>query len=203
MNLTNEAPDGKLYDRTTRPHIALLGKMGSGKTTAAKYLAENYPHYRTMHFAAALKATARMIWGGAVDNNRDLMQKFGVMVREIDEDAWVNVVRRDIENLSDLTIPDINKGEWRAIVDDCRFPNEYDMLASYKATFIRITAAEDIRFGRLQRIHKIDNREQMNHISETALDDDEADYTIINNHDGPDSLFDALDRIMDREERKV
>lgn len=185
----------KIKSYTDLPPVAITGKMGAGKTTVADYLSVTYD-YNQLHFAAALKQTAAAIWGEEkVHHNRDLLQKFGVAVRDIDEDAWVNIVVRKIEEADWY-------GTFHHVVDDCRFPNEWEALANLDFRFIQVEADENERFSRLQRIHKIDDREQMTHISETAIEQFNPDYTITNNGDR-DYLYQQIDKIIEKERRRV
>jgi hypothetical protein len=62
----------------TVPNIALLGKAGSGKDTAAEPAGgELYP-YQRVAFADKLKDVATIIWGPGARTDRTKLQKLGV-----------------------------------------------------------------------------------------------------------------------------
>lgn len=136
-------------------HVAFIGKAGAGKTEAAEF-AVNLGYSR-FSFAAPLKLIASQLWGDEFDRVR--LQELGVAVRGIDEDAWVN-----------LAIKNIEQAEGPVVIDDCRFPNEYFALRALDFEFFRISAPELSRVNRLQANGKWGGHESLNHISETALD---------------------------------
>jgi hypothetical protein len=160
-----------LSEEDAKPLIVFLGKAGSGKTTAAERLCYLNPEYRMVHFASRLKQAASLIWGEDVaHNNRGLLQWLGNTMREYDEDVWINAALQDIDSHF--------KGGRACVIDDCRFPNEYNKLQELGAYFIRTVCTEEVRVDRLQRKGKFQNIEQLSDITETALDDYGADYTI-------------------------
>jgi hypothetical protein len=149
---------------TRLPDIAIVGKAGAGKTTAAEHLHCRHGYLR-VSFANILKDVAATIWGPEARTDRDKLQRLGVAVREIDQDAWVNAARRTIEG------PGYGKRGFPIVVDDCRFPNEYWMLKELGFRFLRVHASETLRVDRLQRNGKLQDISQLNHVSETAIDD--------------------------------
>lgn len=163
------------------PSIAVIGKMGAGKTTCADILKDAYKYQRAS-FAARLKEVAVLIWGPDVLKDRGKMQDLGLKVREIDENAWVGAVERQIS-------------EWvgPVVIDDCRFPNEYWALKHRGFKFVRVWASEPIREDRLMKNGKLQSREQFNHISETAIDNIDADYDITNEDEYTDLVRDLTD----------
>lgn len=158
-----------------KPSIAFVGRAGSGKTSAAGFLTAEHGFAR-LSFAGALKQCAQRIWGQDVITNRGIMQDFGTAVRRVDEDAWVNALVESIKGfrISRLEVPQIT-------VDDCRFWNEYYKLRELGFVFARVEADEDVRVERLLLNNKLQDREQLNHVSETESDDFPCDYIIENN----------------------
>lgn len=161
--------------------VGLLGKFGSGKDSAAAVFVEH--GWTRVGFADKLKAAAYAInpWieTGEYDSRdsiiyarlqdliddigwdrakveypevRAFLQDLGVSMRnEVDESIWVNAALRNrAENL---------------VISDVRFPNEWAAIQAGGGVLIRIE-----RPG-----HNGDG-----HISETALDDFEPNYTLVN-----------------------
>lgn len=170
MQLTEERKRlNRIAPNLGLPHVAIIGKMGSGKTTGADHLVRAYGYNRAS-FAELLKEVAVLIWGEEARKDRRKLQELGVAVRKIDEDAWVEALIRRISN-------------WRGpvVVDDCRFPNEYWALRHMGFMFIRVRADDAKREDRLMRNGKLQSREQLTHVSETALDDIDSDLGLYNN----------------------
>lgn len=163
------------------PDVAFIGRAGSGKTTAAELLVKEFGYTR-ISFAAPLKVMC-----GTTDD-RGLLQKVGVGVRELHEDAFVNLLRPTLE---DRSSPD------PFVIDDCRFPNEAWMLYTQQFKVVRITAGRNLRLARLQANGRMQDEAQMENISETSLDHYDADHTIYNDT-GPEDLLDVLANYLNR-----
>lgn len=152
------------------PNIAIIGKMGAGKSTVANGLL-NDPAVRYDHVAIAgkLKEIAVELFGPGADKSRYYLQGLGQYVRSLEEDAWI-----------DIAIDQVIK--WSpAVIDDVRYPNEYDKLkAECGAIIVRVEAPLEVRIERLKANGKWGGKEALEHESETALDHLPADYTIIN-----------------------
>lgn len=153
------------------PDVAFIGKAGAGKSSAADWACE-VAGYMRWSFATPLKNIAEHLWGTDARKDRDKLQRLGVAVREIQKDTWCT-----------LLVDDLELASGPVAVDDCRFPNEYWALKSAGFKFIRITAEQDDRLDRLKLIGKDTTPEQLEHVSETSLDDFAADYTIRNEDD--------------------
>jgi dephospho-CoA kinase len=167
-----------------RKDICFMGKAGSGKTTAAEFL--EAVAYARCSFAAPLKDIAEDIWGSEARTDRTKLIGLGSAVRNIDPDAWVNLLIRDIRDVPNPVT-----------IDDCRFKNEYWALKGEGFVFIRIIADEDRRLRRLQAISKPITVEQMRSPSECELDDINPDYTIANNADY-DTFYAAVANLVGR-----
>ncbi len=174
------------------PHIAFIGKAGSGKTTAAELLTTEFS-FGKFAFADPLKDIAAQIWGEPARKDRDKLQRLGVAVRDIDSDAWANLLVRKIKALP--------RGV-RAVVDDCRFPNEHALLAASGFVFVRVIADTGQRIQRLIAIDKLQDEMQLVHVSETALDDTDADYDIPNTGTRED-FEEQIVGVLNREARRL
>jgi len=129
--------------------VGFAGKIGSGKTTAARHLIEKHGFER-IRFAGPLKnmmfalgLTEAEVDGGLKEAPCDLlggktpryaMQTIGTeWGREIiDDNLWIRAWRRAV----DKTQP----GEW-IVVDDVRFPNEAAEIKKMGGVLIRIDRA--------------------------------------------------------------
>lgn len=176
--------------------IALSGKRGAGKTSAADYLALKYG-YRVVSFASSLRDMAKLFFpftdvdfGGTKKERpyreydwtpRDFLISLGALGRYYDNDYWVK--KAHLESM---------KG--KIVVDDLRFPNEVEYLKQLGAKIVRIN-----RYERLNIYGK-----NLDDPSETALDKyGNFDYTIedcinITKND----LYNVLDKMMKDKEFK-
>lgn len=128
--------------------LSCVGKIGAGKTTVANYLCSKYGFTR-ISFADPLKQiAARVTPGGKIDKMRDraLLQFLGTeYFRSIDPDYWVNQWVRQYNQL--LASACFTGQPLNIVVDDCRFPNEQQMLAEHEAIEIRITRPDHLRLA--------------------------------------------------------
>jgi hypothetical protein len=170
----------------------LSGKAGVGKSFAANLIMRYYNNAGNYNctispFANGVKQTARFMgWNGKKDTaGRDLLQKIGQIGRAYNEDVWVDKTMNELFNNPNYPFDVV-------IVDDWRFPNEFNHIKNlplYKIVALRISAAD--------REILIDNPQQYNEISETSLDSFELfDYVIenptANNMYLPDCLHDIV-----------
>lgn len=156
--------------------ITISGKARHGKDTVAKMMAENLKDngYRVLitHNADLLKYVCKMFfgWNGKKDaSGRTLLQYIGTdIVRKRHPDFWVNFIIDILSLFSD---------QWDyVIIPDTRFPNEISRFRE---------CGFDTRHVRVVR-PLFDNglsEEQNAHPSETALDNTDRDWVIINSGD--------------------
>ena len=124
--------------------IGLSGLKSSGKSTAANFLVED--GFTKMSFAepikrmlACIRLSPRDLYGdrkeepnSMLDGNtpRYAMQTLGTEWgrNSISSNIWVNVVKHDIlkGNAKDI------------VIDDCRFPNEVDMIKDFGGYIVYI-----------------------------------------------------------------
>ena len=164
------------------PNVAFIGKAGAGKTTCANILIERFG-YERLSFAEPLKV------GCGTRDDRGLLQRVGHGVRELHADFWVNLALDKLRQWpSGFT--------W--VNDDCRYPNEATALKAEGFIIVRVTAPTTRRIQRLKDNGRLQDESQLNHASETQLDDFPHDYRIVN--DGwPDELLEELTAILDHE----
>jgi dephospho-CoA kinase len=165
------------------PHIAFIGRAGAGKTTAAELLVKHFG-YERLSFAAPLKVAC------GTSTNRTLLQDVGTGVRALHEDFWVNLFVATLH----AEFPE------RAVVDDCRFPNEVHRLKVEGFVIVRLWADRGTRVARLRANGKLQDEAQLEHISETELDGIPVKHAITNNGD-PGYLLDRITTILNQEQR--
>lgn len=147
--------------------IAFIGKAGSGKSTASARLQLMEPSYRVVSFARVLKDVSKIMWENP---GRSELQWLGNAAREFDSDIWIRNAKLDIEACY--------RSGHVPVIDDCRFPNEVQTLRDRDFRIVRLHCREEVRVDRLQRNGRFQSYEQLEHITETALDDYEPDWTI-------------------------
>jgi len=117
--------------------VAFLGRAGSGKSTAAQHLVENYGFTR-VSFAGPLKELAKhlldfsndQVYGSQADKEavdprydftpRQFMQKLGNGARQnIHSNIWITACLEKIKA----------GGQARYVIDDCRYANEAKIIS--------------------------------------------------------------------------
>lgn len=153
--------------------ITISGKAESGKDTSAQMLKEQLEDlgYNVLicHYADLLKFICKNFfdWDGQKnEEGRTLLQRVGTEgVRKYNPNYWVEFI---LEILA--FFPD----EWDfVLIPDARFPNEINLL---KDDNYDVMAVKVVRTDYENHL----TEEQRNHPSETALDDYNFDYTLLN-----------------------
>ena len=116
-------------------NIILFGQMGSGKSTVAKYLCDNYGYTK---FSLGEKIHSECELYNMHD--REHLQTYGQMMREIfHENIWCDyLINR-------------SKGIDRIVIDDARQLNEFDYFIKKGYLPIAVIADEELRLERLQK----------------------------------------------------
>jgi hypothetical protein len=151
--------------------ITISGKATHGKDFTADILKDillkDGKRVLIMHYADYLKFLCKYIyeWDGKKDDKgRTILQFVGTnLARNNNPDIWVKVVYETI--LAFRTEYDV------FIIPDTRFPNEIDFFKS------KLCDISSIRVNRLNYKSSL-TEEQLNHPSETALNDYVFDYNI-------------------------
>ena len=132
--------------------IAFKGRGGSGKSTAAKYVVSK--GYVKTSFATPIRAMMAAIGCteaelvGALKEKpsatlsgrspREAMQLLGTeWGRHLSESFWTNLWRSHAEMILD-------QGGHGVVVDDCRFPNEADVVRAMGGYVIEIIGPESV-----------------------------------------------------------
>src|SRR5688572_19206060 len=117
------------------PNIAFCGYMGSGKTTYAKRLVEQYGYTR-MSFADPLKAQYEQLVGRELDKGRDRphIQALGNLGRSAQSGIWVDRMLQRIHYHQGGPI----------VVDDVRYPDEAMALGKFAGfLLVHVELSED------------------------------------------------------------
>ncbi|MDY4606319.1 hypothetical protein [Clostridium tertium] len=165
-------------------YISISGGAGHGKDTLANklknILEKEGKRVFIIHYADYLKMVATQVykWNGLKDaKGRDLLQKLGDRMREIDEMFLINELLKILSLVKD----DFDV----AIIPDARFPKEIECLKSIGKTI-------SIHITRLD-YNSILTKEQSNHNTETALNNYVYDYKL---YSYTDKEIDSIDLII-------
>ena len=141
--------------------IAICGKLCSGKSYLAKFLAEKY-HGEIHSFGYGVKKYCKEIFNMEY-KDRKLLQDFAQKMREIDIDVWVKYTMNKINNSENANI----------IVDDLRFPNELVYLQNAGFTIIRLIVDKPLQIQRIRETYPDSYNEhidRLDDISESHID---------------------------------
>lgn len=165
--------------------IGISGKQGTGKDVVGDHLVDGYG-FKKYAFADKLKQISMELWGlsyeecytNKTERSRFIMQKLGTEVgRVIDENTWINYLLRKIKE----------DNVERAVIVDCRFPNEADAIIKEGGQVWRISRTNTLSTG------------GEDHPSEIALDDYKKFYRMFNNNYTIKDLHFKIDEAMIQE----
>ncbi|MCE5220035.1 MAG: hypothetical protein LLF98_01905 [Clostridium sp.] len=168
--------------------INISGKAQHGKDTTSLILKEKLESKNKKvliaHYADLLKYEAKQFfnWNGLKDEQgRHILQYIGTdVIRAKNPNYWVDFVKEFLTMF---------QNEWDyVIIPDCRFPNECEAwkIDGWSNVTVRV-----VRGNFISNL----TTEQLNHPSETALDDYKFDY-YIHNDSGIDELKLEIDKFI-------
>lgn len=177
--------------------IGLSGKICSGKSLLAKMLTQKYTGF-IASLADEVKAVTNYLFG---EIKRELLQGVGTMLRNVDEDVWINKLLTNVKALDAHVeherIRDSLGEHPLLVVDDVRFQNEKMILEENGWIVIRINVLEDNQRLRSKDRDDIELTDDvLNHPSETDLDNTTFTHCIDGNKD-INSCFDDIVKIID------
>jgi dephospho-CoA kinase len=172
--------------------LAIIGKMGSGKTTLVKHLVAEY-NFIEFNFGDPVKKYANEIFGIETikEKPRKFIQEFAEILKTLDQNVWVNYIKRQIGESKDI------------VVGDVRFMNEYQMLREQGFKFILLDISEEYQVERLKKTYPnnyLEHLERRGHISEQNVYKFPADYYYHINETTENDLNEYVRQIIEREQ---
>ncbi|MHA1166358.1 MAG: AAA family ATPase [Candidatus Hodarchaeales archaeon] len=157
--------------------IGITGRMGAGKTTAARFIITENENYELLRIAGKLKSIVKEL---DLPYTRDTLQRVATFFRELDHDIWVKFALKEIDCLLE------RDPKCCVVIDDVRFENEASFLRKRGFKIIKIETAEDLRRKRIANrdginIASITWKRWQEDPTEVEIDNIESDYTITNN----------------------
>ena len=173
--------------------VALVGKMRSGKDTAADYIAEKRGAMK-LAFADRLKHTFHELFPNISSGNkpRRHYQQYGELMRAIDENVWINALEREIQRYEGLYSP----YKRNIVITDVRYPNELEWARSNNFVTIKINVDDSVKIRRV--IEAGDDFDSFTLAHKTELNTEylACDYTVTNNGT-LEELYAQLDAVLD------
>ncbi len=166
--------------------IGLSGKLATGKSLVADYLIEKY-QFKRISFAARVKELAAELFGYTdkkTAKGRSVLQQLAQHMREIDPDVWAR-----------YTIKRMPQG-CNIVVDDVRYPNEFEMLHEAGFVLVRMMMDKAERKRVISETYPGLPDDLLLDSSETALDGFSFDYYIDNgSHTALSEVYKQADNI--------
>jgi dephospho-CoA kinase len=163
--------------------LAICGKMRSGKSVLAGYLALMHD-FQPFAFADAMKDAAHRAFPAVprTPKPRALYQSFGEWARgHFGADVWVREVERRVADYEKRQTCGCGVVKpVRVLVTDLRVQAEYDWLRANGYTIIRVTAPAELRMARAREAGDQFSAEDFEHGTETAVDGFDVDAEIFN-----------------------
>ena len=162
-------------------NIGICGKAGTGKTAVADHLVKKYG-YKRYAVADEVKRIAMRLFK-MKEKDRKLLQDIGFKMREIRPSVWI-----------DFLIDQI-RGKDKIVVDDIRYPNEYEALKREGFKMIRVVADREICIKRLTGRDGTAAVERLDDESETAMDEVKIE-NILNGNLPLEEMLTQLDALL-------
>ncbi|SEN21108.1 hypothetical protein [Paenibacillus sp. OV219] len=137
--------------------IALVGYARSGKDTVASIIQELCPPIVTLSFADEMKNMFHDTFPNVprIPKPRDGYEKFGMSMREIDENVWINKLAKSF-SMWECSGAGI-------IITDVRMPNEAQWCRENGFAIVCVSTKDEVRRDRAaegETFHKVNTSEQ-------------------------------------------
>lgn len=178
--------------------LAFIGPMRSGKSEAARYLAETYDFER-VSFGDHLRYCVETVWG--VNETgvkpRAQLQQLGQLARQFDPDVWVKPLAAKVFQ---LTAGNANRErQVSVVIDDLRQPNEYEWCKANGFTIVRVISTPDAQKERIEALGETYDPAHLAHETEQHHAYFAADDVILNfASTSKDELHTQLDALIER-----
>lgn len=169
--------------------IAICGGIGCGKSYVAQYLKDKYD-FKILSFGGKVKDIAYDLFG-LKHKNRQVIQDVAEKMKEIDPDIWIKYIQNKIDlhtNLND-----------NIVIDDLRFPNEYENLINNDFCIIRINITDDFQKERIVMKYEKNSEihmKRLNHVSESYYKNFECSYNFELTKDNESDIYNFIDYII-------
>lgn len=178
--------------------IAFIGPMRSGKSEAARYLAETYDFER-VSFGDHLRYCVETVWG--VNETgvkpRAQLQQLGQLARQFDPDVWVKPLAAKVFQ---LTAGNANRErQVSVVIDDLRQPNEYEWCKANGFTIVRLVIDPGAQKERIEALGETYDPAHLAHETEQHHAYFAADEVILNfANTSKEELHAQLDALIER-----
>lgn len=178
--------------------VAFIGPMRSGKSEAARYLAETYD-FEKVSFGDHLRYCVETVWGVNTTGvkPRAQLQQLGQLARQFDPDVWVKPLAAKVFQ---LTAGNANRErQFSVVIDDLRQPNEYEWCKANGFTIVRVAAGRGAQKERIEALGETYDPAHLAHETEQHHKKFHADHLVLNGScDSLDLLHAQLDALIDR-----
>ncbi|OIN67451.1 hypothetical protein BLD48_05845 [Exiguobacterium sp. KRL4] len=172
--------------------------MRSGKSEAARYLAETYD-FEKVSFGDHLRYCVETVWG--VNETgvkpRAQLQQLGQLARQFDPDVWVKPLAAKVFQ---LTAGNANRErQVSVVIDDLRQPNEYEWCKANGFTIVRVISSPEAQKERIEALGETYNPAHLAHETEQHHANFAPDHLLINvTGTSLDQLHAQLDALIER-----
>jgi dephospho-CoA kinase len=179
------------------PNIYFVGKAGAGKSYSAKFMIKKYG-YGVAKFAYPVYMIAEKYFG-MINKDRKLLQVIGTDAGrdQIDSEIWVKRFKQDMTIIR-LTAKILNRSIPKFVMDDCRFPNEHQVLKDLGFVGIYINVSDEKRKERLIGRDGTAQEKTLNHKSESLIDTFKDDLIKVDGNGSLEDSYKALNDLLQR-----